>query len=78
MYVLTEDILDGRTTVLGVFDTPNIDDKLKEYFGDFTVLKKEDIRDSELEWSMLIHVDDIAGEVGQSILYLHDFDVNEI
>jgi len=64
--------------VLGVFDTPNLDEKIKEYFGGFTSVNFKDVRDSGIEWVHEIRYDDFEGVEMQAILTLKDFELNEI
>ena len=78
MYVLVSEeqgpIGDYQEDVLGVFDSPNISDKkIKSHFGYFTEEYHHDVRDSGLEWTKRILVDNIAYR-----LTLLEFELNEI
>lgn len=71
------DCSEGRygADVLGVFDHSAIpDDELIPYFGKFARKSLRDIRDSGVEWELVIVTDD--GEVHR--LMLHEYTINEI
>jgi len=72
-YVLVEK--DGiDRTVLGVFSSPILPDGvLRSYYGDFTANDYQDIRDSGVEWDVLI-----THPTGQVILTMLEFTIDEI
>ena len=75
MYVLVEVDESDTRFVLGVFDSPNVDDKLPLYFGgDMEVVKTTTFHDSGFEWEKVVK----WGGVCTSKLVMHYFTVNDI
>ena len=69
VYVLLDD-----GDVIGVFDSPNIPDKiLEKHFGIFKAINKVDVRDSGLEWTRAIMCNGVIAQ-----LTLLEFGINEI
>jgi hypothetical protein len=73
MFVLFEE-----DEVLGVFDSSMLDEKIEEYFGGFTSVKFQDVRDSGIQWIHEIRYDGIDGDEQYATLTLKEYDINEI
>tara|TARA_R110000772_G_scaffold245146_1_gene358557 strand:+ start:161 stop:373 length:213 start_codon:yes stop_codon:yes gene_type:complete len=69
VYVLLDD-----EDVIGVFDSPDIPDKiLEKHFGTFKAINKVDVRDSGVEWTRVIMCNGVITRVT-----LLEFVINEI
>jgi hypothetical protein len=72
-YALFED-----DQILGIFDKTELNEELEEWYGSFTSVKFQDVKDSGIEWVHKIRYDDIRAEERESVLTLEQFYLNEI
>ena len=78
IYVIQEGSENLDFNVVGVANDLNIiDQMLSDYYGEFTVIKETDVRDSNIVWCKKIETD-FKGRVFKSSVWVERFALNEV
>lgn len=64
--------------LIGIFDKTELNEEIEEWYGSFTSVQFQDVRDSGIEWLHKIRYDGLLADEFEVVLTLKQFHLNEI